>query len=203
MSKNSLPTLLLIIIFPWITMLSVMGLHHGLNFPKKSEINKIVGTYIYDGSNDDPGWREHDWDGELVSINDKTERYAISCQLEKYFEVYTKRTLSKVFNKPLKAELIIKINSDDQVSFGDGDADLIWGIKTNSIDTNSIDGIDDWYYSSWKYTLRFWIPLITLIIILLLARDELKQKNPIPVAFSIFISASIPVINAVWYYLLR
>jgi hypothetical protein len=180
-----------------------MGLHHGLNFPKKSEINKIVGTYIYDGSNDDPGWREHDWDGELVSINDKTERYAISYQLEKYFEVYTKRTLSKVFNKPLKAELIIKINSDDQVSFGDGDADLIWGIKTNSIDTNSIDGIDDWYYSSWKYTLRFWIPLITLIIILLLARDELKQKNPISVVLSIFISASIPVINAVWYYLLR
>ena len=201
--NKPLTTLVLIIILPLITMLSVMGLHHGLNFPKKSEITKISGTFIYDGSNDDPGWREHDWYGELVSIHDKTERYAISYQLEKYFEVYTKRTLSKVFNKPLKAELIIKINSDDLVSFGDGDADLIWGIKTKKINTNSIDGLDNWYYSSWKYKLRFWIPLITLIIILLLARDELTQKNPSPVALSIFISASIPVINAVWYYLLR
>lgn len=200
--NKPLSTLLLIIIIPWLTMLSVMGLHHGLNFPKKSEIIKIKGTFIYDGTNDDPGWREHDWDGELVSV-DEQRRYAVSYQLENYFELHSKSTLDKTFKKPLKAELIVKENSDDQVSFSDGKADLIWGIKTDKIDTNSIEGLHNWHYSSWKYLLRFWVPLITLIIILFLAWEELKQKKSIYVILSILISASPPIINAVWFYFLR
>jgi hypothetical protein len=184
-------------------MTSVMGIHHGLDFPEKSQTITVEGTFIYDGSNDDPGYREFDWWGELVSVEDKSKRYALPYRFRKCLEYYSKSELDIAFKKPFKAKLLVVENSDDQFSYLDGKADLIWGVRSEKVNTGSIEGLNNWYYSSWKYPLRFWVPLTILLVLLFLAREELKKENPVLVFLSVSIPALPPIINAFWFYFYR
>ena len=202
-SKIDFKSFLIFFFVPLIPMMTVMAWHNRFNYPKKQDTILVKGEFYYDSKNDEPGFDENDWMGELVSVKNNSVRYAIPFEFREYFKSCIKNEINFMFEKPLKSELVIKENSDDRFKYGDGKADLIFGVRTNEFDTFSIEGMDNWYYSSWKFSLRFWIPILTLIILLVLAKEEIKIWSSFNLIIVVLCSAIIPITYAFWFYFLR
>ena len=70
---------------------------------------------FYDGSNDDPGLREYDWFGELVSVKDKSDRFAIPYLFRDCFEYYSKSNFETIFRATVYAEILIDEDSEIKI----------------------------------------------------------------------------------------
>jgi hypothetical protein len=59
--------------------------------------------------------REYDWFGELVSVKDKSDRFAIPYLFRDCFEYYSKSNFETIFRATVYAEILIDEDSEIKI----------------------------------------------------------------------------------------